>query len=204
MLNRNEWSLFHSWFWKTGKLDSWLFHSSRSNGVHVFCAHWYVDILWTIAHWRLLCTLFTDVLNLYASETAFTRCRQILKTVTNSTDRPPVHTKTAHFCRQILKTVDFENRSLTSTFWKWHRVKTWKWKQNIFRRFWNQTGRFLGCRYISLTSKSCNEFFTVEFPTVFKLFRHRLNTSSNFATVIFFTVFKMCWHRVNAVWFYPF
>ena len=30
------------------------------------------------------------------SETAFTRCRHILKTVKNVTDRPPVHTKTAH------------------------------------------------------------------------------------------------------------
>ena len=28
---------------------------------------------------------------------AFTRCRHILKTVKNSTDRPPVHMKTAHF-----------------------------------------------------------------------------------------------------------
>ena len=41
--------------------------------------------------------------------TAFKRCRHILKTVKNVTDRPPVHTKTAHFCRQVLKTVDFEN-----------------------------------------------------------------------------------------------
>ena len=30
-------------------------------------------------------------------QTAFTRCRHILKTVKNSTDRPPVHTKTPHF-----------------------------------------------------------------------------------------------------------
>ena len=30
-------------------------------------------------------------------ETAFTRCRHILKTVKNMTDRPPVHTKTAHY-----------------------------------------------------------------------------------------------------------
>ena len=38
---------------------------------------------------------------------------------------------------------------------------------------------------------------------VFKLFRPRVNASSNFATVTFFTVFKMCRHRVNAVldWF---
>ena len=38
------------------------------------------------------------------SKTAFTRCRHILKTVKNSTDRPPVHTKTAHFLP-----ADFEN-----------------------------------------------------------------------------------------------
>ena len=38
------------------------------------------------------------------SETAFTRCRHILKTVKNSTDRPPVHTETAHFLP-----ADFEN-----------------------------------------------------------------------------------------------
>ena len=37
-------------------------------------------------------------------KTAFTRCRHILKTVKNSTDRPPVHTKTAHFLP-----ADFEN-----------------------------------------------------------------------------------------------
>ena len=37
-------------------------------------------------------------------QTAFTRCRHILKTVKNSTDRPPVHTKTAHFLP-----ADFEN-----------------------------------------------------------------------------------------------
>ena len=42
--------------------------------------------------------------------------------VKNSTDRPPVHTETAHFCRQILETVDFENGTLTDTFLKWHRV----------------------------------------------------------------------------------
>ena len=37
-------------------------------------------------------------------KTAFTRCRHILKTVKNVTDRPPVHTKTAHFLP-----ADFEN-----------------------------------------------------------------------------------------------
>ena len=39
-----------------------------------------------------------------STKTAFTRCRHILKTVKNSTDRPPVHTKTAHFLP-----ADFEN-----------------------------------------------------------------------------------------------
>ena len=60
--------------------------------------------------------------------------------------------------------------------------------RTFFRRLWNETDRFLGCRYTSLISKSCNEFFTVKFPTVFKLFQHRVNASSNFATVTFFTV----------------
>ena len=50
-----------------------------------------------------------------------------------------------------------------------------------------------------MASKSCKEFLTVKFHIVFKLFRYRVNASSNFATVTFFIVFKMCWHRVNAV-----
>ena len=104
------------------------------------------------------------------------------------------------FCRQISKTVDFENGALTGINLKKHRVNTRQWwKQNIFRRFWIETGRFLGCRHISLASKSCNESFSVKFPTVFKLCRYRLNASSNFATVTVFTVFKMCRHRVNAI-----
>ena len=37
-------------------------------------------------------------------KTAFTRCRHNLKTVKNVTDRPSVHTKTAHFLQ-----VHFEN-----------------------------------------------------------------------------------------------
>ena len=47
--------------------------------------------------------------------------------------------------------------------------------------------------------KALQRVFYHKFPTVFKLFRHRVNASSNFATVTFFTVFKMCRHRVNAV-----
>ena len=54
---------------------------------------------------------------------------------------------------------------------------------------------------MSLASKSCNKFFAIKFSTVFELFRHRVNTSSNFATVTFFFVFKMCRHRVNVVFF---
>ena len=61
-------------------------------------------------------------------KTAFTQCRHILKTVKNSTDRPPVHTKTAHFCRQILKTVDFENGTLTDTFWSLVSFRCYIWK----------------------------------------------------------------------------
>ena len=56
----------------------------------------------------------------------FTRCWQILKTVKNVTDGPPVHTKAGHLYRQILKAVDFENGTLTGTFWKRHQVNTRK------------------------------------------------------------------------------
>ena len=48
--------------------------------------------------------MFQSDLDPLFSKTAFTRCRHILKTVKNSTDRPPVHTKTAHFLP-----ADFEN-----------------------------------------------------------------------------------------------
>ena len=34
----------------------------------------------------------------------------------NVADGPPFDTKTTHFCRQILKTIDFENGTLTGTF----------------------------------------------------------------------------------------
>ena len=44
------------------------------------------------------------IIHFKPNKTAFTRCRHILKTVKNSTDRPPVHTKTAHFLP-----ADFEN-----------------------------------------------------------------------------------------------
>ena len=47
--------------------------------------------------------------------------------------------------------------------------------------------------------KSSNEFFTIRFPTVFKLLRYRVNASSNFAAVTFFTVFQLCRHRVKGV-----
>ena len=50
-----------------------------------------------------------------------------------------------------------------------------------------------------MASKSCKEFLTVIPRTVFKLFRHRVNASSNSAIVTFFTVFKMCQHRLEAV-----
>ena len=43
-------------------------------------------------------------INKLHAKTAFTRCRHILKTVKNSTDRPPVHTEMAHFLP-----ADFEN-----------------------------------------------------------------------------------------------
>ena len=50
-----------------------------------------------------------------------------------------------------------------------------------------------------MASKPCSQSCTVSFPNVFKLFRHRVNASSNFAAVTFLTVFRMCWHRVNVV-----
>ena len=107
------------------------------------------------------------------------------------TDRPPVHTKTAHFCRQILKTIDFGIGALTGTFWKRYRVSTQKMiKKNIFQCFRNETDRFLECRYISLASKYCNEYFTVRFPTAFKLLRYHVSASSNLATVTFFHRFQ--------------
>ena len=40
----------------------------------------------------------------FSIETAFTRCRHILKMVKNVTDRPPVHMKTT-----IFLPADFEN-----------------------------------------------------------------------------------------------
>ena len=75
-------------------------------------------------------------------------------------------------------------------------------KTENFRRFWNEIDRFLGCRYISLASRSWSEFITAKFP-VLKFFRHRVDASSNFATVKIFTVFKMCRHRVNAAISFP-
>ena len=53
---------------------------------------------------KLDTSCITPELNSEKSKTAFTRCRQILNTVKNVTDRPPVHTKTAHFLP-----ADFEN-----------------------------------------------------------------------------------------------
>ena len=76
------------------------------------------------------------------TQTAFTRCRHILKTVKNVTDRPPVHTK-AHFCRQISKTVDSENGSLNRHILEAASYRT------FFETFWNETDRLLGSSYIS-------------------------------------------------------
>ena len=97
------------------------------------------------------------------------------------TDRPPVH-----ICPHILKTVEFENVALTGTFWTQHCVNTKKNENRTFFDVLNENDKFLGCRYISFASKSCNEFSTVKFSTVFIMCRHRVNASSNFATVTFF------------------
>ena len=43
----------------------------------------------------------------------------------NVTDRPPVYTKTARFCRQISKSVDSENRTLTSIFENGEKCDEW-------------------------------------------------------------------------------
>ena len=67
------------------------------------------------------------------------------KTVENVTDRPTAHTKTVHF--------------FVGRFSKWHCVNT----RRVFFMLLDETDRFLGCRNFSLTSKSCNEFFTVKF-----------------------------------------
>ena len=96
------------------------------------------------------------------------------------------------FCGQILKTVHFETGTLIGKSWKRHCVNTWKrGKQKIFRRFWNETGQFLGCRYTSLASKSYNEFLPSKIPTVFRLFRYQVNASSNFAAITF-SPFSKC------------
>ena len=62
-----------------------------------------IEINWTNANFDILTRIFSSGFTA-ESKTAFTRCRHILKTVKNSTDRPPVHTKTAHFLP-----ADFEN-----------------------------------------------------------------------------------------------
>ena len=81
----------------------------------------------------------------------------------NVTDEPPVHASTAHFLPADFENDRFENGTLTGKFLKQLRL--------------NETGRFLGCRYISLGSKACGEFFTVKFPTLFKLCRYCVNAS---------------------------
>ena len=53
---------------------------------------------------KQLMLLYYKICPCYVTETAFTRYRNILKTVKNVTDRPPVHTKTAQFLP-----ADFEN-----------------------------------------------------------------------------------------------
>ena len=77
-----------------------------------------------------------------------------------------------------------------------------RWKRNIPRRIQNNADRFFRYRYGSLALNSwrdCNELTTVEFPTVFILYRYRMDARSNFATVTFCTLFKVCQHRVSAV-----
>ena len=97
--------------------------------------------------------------------------------------------------------VEFENRTLNRHILETASCEHSKMvkREHFSTLFWSESDGFLGCRYISLASKSSNEFFTVKFPIVFKLSRHRKSASSNFATVKFFTVFKMCWYYVNAV-----
>ena len=66
--------------------------------------------------------------------------------------------------------------------------------------FWNETGRLVETGVGKFFGKiSCNEFFTVKFPTVFKLLQHCVTACSNFATVTIFIVFKMSRHLVNVV-----
>ena len=51
-------------------------------------------------------------------KTAFTRCRNFLKTVKTVTDRPPVQKKTAHFL-----TADFENVRFSKRNFNWHNLE---------------------------------------------------------------------------------
>ena len=119
------------------------------------------------------------------------------------TDRPTIHTKTAHFLPADIKTINFENETLNRRFLetascghsKMMKIEHFSTVLNAFI----ETDRFLAFRYISLAPKSCNDFFAIKYPTVFKLLRHRVNANSDFATVTVFSVVKVCRHRVNVV-----
>ena len=90
----------------------------------------------------------------------------------NVTDRLPLPTKTAHFCRQISKMVNFENGTLTGTFLRTVSCKHWKMMKIglYFQRFQSEATLFFLCRDISLASNSwrdCTELVTAEFSIVF-------------------------------------
>ena len=92
-------------------------------------------------------------------------------------------TRTWHISsRLISKTVAVENGSPTGTFGN---DTLWKLENDENRAVFDD----FGTRRIFLPQAS----------TVFELFRHRVNASSNFGTFTFFIIFEMCRHRVNAV-----
>ena len=94
----------------------------------------------------------------------FTRCRHILKTVKNVTDRPPVHTKMAHFMQ-----ADFEDGNQTGTVWKLHRVNT---RNDENRRSFNAFGTKLIDSY-GVSSFLWHQILATCFlPLIFHRFQH--------------------------------
>ena len=86
------------------------------------------------AWWPLICACFHEFLReikqimskaVLPFEDSFTRCWKF-ENDEKCAGWPPVHTKTAHFCRQISKAVDFENGALNRQIWIGHRVNIQK------------------------------------------------------------------------------
>ena len=99
----------------------------------------------------------------------------------NVTDWPSVHTKTAHFLPADFETGRFRKGNSNRAHFENSIEETLENDEN--RAFLDAFGTrlidLLGLRYNSLASKSCNEFFTVKFPTVFKMCGHRVTAVLN-------------------------